>query len=194
MSDSNTPGLSGVPHVPEVPQVPDVPHVPEVPQVPDFPNTSAAPPVAPAYASATPPPGYGAGPAATPPPPGYGAGPDAPPPYGSPPPASGAPYAPYPGRPATKQPILSILALVAGIIGILGSPVVFIPIAGGIFGLFIPAAAVVLGFLGRTKEPRAKGFWLTGIITGAIGVALALLSIVIWAVVFANIPNTGYSY
>ena len=159
--------------MPEVPQVPDVPQVPEVPQVPDFPNTSAVPPVLPAYASATPPPAGG------PPPPAA---------YGSP------QAAPYPGSPATKQPILSILALVAGIIGILGSPVVFIPIAGGIFGLFIPAAAVVLGFLGRTKEPRAKGFWLTGIITGAIGVALALLSIVIWAVIFANIPNTGYSY
>ncbi|MGV8910564.1 MAG: hypothetical protein ACOH1Y_16410, partial [Propionicimonas sp.] len=129
-------------------------------------------------------------------PPPYG-GPPPPPPYGgpaTPPPGNAAPYAPYPGTPAAKQPILSILALVAGVIGILGSPVVFIPIVGGIFGLFIPAAAIVLGFFGRTKEPRAKGLWLTGIITGAVGVALALLSIVIWAIVFANIPSSGYTY
>ncbi|TFC43367.1 hypothetical protein E3O49_12955 [Cryobacterium shii] len=81
----------------------------------------------------------------------------------------------------------------AGVIGILGFPIVFIPIAGGILGLFVPAAAVVLGFLGRSKEPQARGFWLTGIITGFVGVALALASILIWAVIFASMPNS-YSY
>ncbi|HSP74941.1 MAG TPA: hypothetical protein VLO31_01850, partial [Cryobacterium sp.] len=138
----------------------------------------------------TPPPAYGA----PTPPPAYGA-PTPPPAYGaqeSQPPAYGTPYsAPY-GAPAAKQPILSILALVAGIIGLLGVPIVFLPIVGGILGLFIPAAAVVLGFLGKSKEPQARGFWLTGLITGFIGVGLALVSIVIWSVVFASMP-TEYS-
>lgn len=166
MTDPNIPD---VPRVPEVPQVPDVPQVPQVPQVPEIPRASAetppaappVPPVQPAgtgYGAPTPPPAYGA---PTPPPPGYGA-------------------------PAAKQPVLSIISLVAGVIGIIGSPVVFIPIVGGIMGLFVPAAAVVLGFLGRSKEPRARGFWLTGLIAGFVGVGLALASIIIWSVLFAN--------
>jgi hypothetical protein len=77
------------------------------------------------------------------------------------------------------------------VIGIIGSPVVFIPIAGGIMGLFIPAAAVVLGFLGRSKEPHARGFWLTGMITGFVGIGLGLASIIVWVIVFAR-PSTGF--
>ena len=176
MSDSNTPSN------PEVPQVPDVPQVPTVPQVPDIPRSDAgtdAPTPPPAYGAPTPPPAYGA----PTPPPAYGA------PTAAQAPAYGAPYAGYGTEPATKQPILSILALVAGIVGILGAPVVFIPIVGGILGLFIPAAAVILGFLGKSKEPQAKGFWLTGLITGFIGVGLALISIVAWAVLFASVPS-----
>ena len=90
--------------------------------------------------------------------------------------------------------MLSILSMVAGVIGVLGSPVAFLPIIGGILALILPAAAVVLGFIGRTKEPRARGFWLTGIITGFVGVALALLSIVLWALLFASSPMDNYNY
>jgi len=53
---------------------------------------------------------------------------------------------------------------------------------------------VVLGFIGRTKEPTGKGFWLTGIITGFVGIALALLSILLWALLFANAPMDNYNY
>ncbi|TFC32590.1 DUF4190 domain-containing protein [Cryobacterium sp. TMT2-14] len=187
MSDSNNPSNSDVPRVPDVPQVPGVPEVPDVPQVPDIPRdeqgASAAPP---AYNGPTPPasvpPAYGA---ATPPP-GYDT------PAMTQAPAHGDAYSSPFGAVAAKQPIFSILALVAGVIGVLGSPIVFLPIVGGILGLFIPAAAVVLGFLGKSKEPQARGFWLTGLITGFIGVGLALVSIVIWSVFFATIPNSSY--
>jgi hypothetical protein len=91
--------------------------------------------------------------------------------------------------------VLSIISLVAGIIGILGFPVVaFIPIIGGVLGLFIPAAAVVLGFLGRRKEPAAKGFWLTGLITGFVGVLLAIISIVVWGIILANLGSYSGQY
>jgi hypothetical protein len=105
-----------------------------------------------------------------------------------PPPAYGAPGVnPYaPAAPTAKPAILSILSLVAGIIGIIGLPVAFVPFVGGIMALFLPAGAIVLGFLGKSKEPQARGFWLTGIITGFVGVAIALLSIIIWGIVFAS--------
>ena len=74
----------------------------------------------------------------------------------------------------------------------MGFFVVFIPIVGGIMQLLIPAAAVVLGFLGRKKEPAAKGMWLTGMILGFVGIAIGLLSIILWSVAFANAPYYSY--
>src|SRR5690606_25716705 len=108
---------------------------------------------------------------------------------GSVPPTSGGSYPPYTGAaPAgQKAPVLSIISLIAGIVGLLGFWVVFIPVAGGIMQLFIPAAAVVLGFLGKKKEPQAaKGLWLTGIVTGFIGLAIGLISIILWIVLIAS--------
>lgn len=104
------------------------------------------------------------------------------------------PYvAPAAGR-TTKAPILSIISLVAGIIGILGAWIIVIPFVGSILGLPIPAAAVVLGFLGKKREPAAKGFWLTGIILGLVALALAVIVFIVWVVMFSSgaIPNYGY--
>jgi hypothetical protein len=98
---------------------------------------------------------------------------------------------PYTG---TKQPVLSILSMVAGLVGLLATPIGFLPIIGGIIALILPAAAVVLGFIGRTREPNARGFWLTGIITGLVGLALAVLSILLWSLFFATVPMNGYDY
>ncbi|KQO97340.1 hypothetical protein ASF30_12860 [Leifsonia sp. Leaf264] len=90
--------------------------------------------------------------------------------------------------------MLSLISLIAGIIGVAGAlAVVWIPIAGGILQLFIPAAAVVLGFLGRKKEPASKGMWLTGIILGFVGILAGLTSVIFWIVVFASIGSyDGY--
>ena len=84
--------------------------------------------------------------------------------------------------------------MVAGVIGLLGTPIGFLPIAGGIIALILPSAGVVLGFIARTREPHARGFWLTGIITGFVGIALALLSILLWSLFFATVPMDGYNY
>jgi len=94
---------------------------------------------------------------------------------------------------APKAPILSILSLVAGIIGILGFAVVFLPFVGSFLGLPIPAAAIVLGLIGRSKEPTAsKGLWLTGIVLGAVGVLIAVGAFLLYAVLFAADGGSYY--
>lgn len=142
------------------------------------------------------PPVYGQQPAYGQQPPAYG---QQPPAYGQQPPVYGQPaaYAQQPfGAPAKKSPLLSIFSLVSSGLALLGSFVLFFPIIGGILGLFLPAAGIVLGFLGKKKEPEAKGLWLTGLILGFIGLALAILSIVLWIVLFSlsNGFNGTYDY
>lgn len=98
------------------------------------------------------------------------------------------PQSPYTGgAPAQKAPILSILSLVAGIIGVIGFFVVFIPFVGSILQLFVPLAAVILGFVAKRREPwAARGLWLTGIILGFVGLAIALISLIGWIALFAT--------
>jgi hypothetical protein len=110
------------------------------------------------------------------------------------PPAPGAdvPYGqPYAGGAVRKSPVLSILSLIAGIVGLIGSWIVIFPIVGSILDLFIPAAAVVLGFLGRRKEPTARGMWLTGIILGFVALAIAIIALILWIVLIANANASG---
>ena len=118
--------------------------------------------------------------------PGYGQ-----PAYGQPQPQQ--PY--FGGAPAApKTPLLSIFSMVAGIVAFLGSPIVFIPFVGGALGLLVSAAAVVLGFLGKSKEAGAKGFWLTGLILGFVGIGFALLSFVLWGLLITMSNGFEYDY
>ena len=98
-----------------------------------------------------------------------------------------SPYASAPpvGAPA-KTPILSILALIGGIIGVLGS-------ASG-FTLLFSIAGVVLGFLGKRKEPAAKGLWITGIITGFVGIAINIIALVFYIIAFIALAASTSSY
>lgn len=90
------------------------------------------------------------------------------------------PATPYGSTPPTKTPILSILSLIFGILGILGS--LFLFGSGFLPGL----AGVILGFLGRRREPHAsRGLWLTGIITGFVAIAIAIIVIIGIAVIAA---------
>lgn len=141
---------------------PQVPPVPEAPAAAEAPAAPQAPATATESAAVTPPP--------TTMPPAYT------------PAADGS----------SKTPILSILSIVASGLGILGFAIVFIPIVGGILGLFLPAAGVILGFIGRSKEPFApRGLWMAGIIVGFVGVGIALLSLVIWIVIFASAASSS---
>ncbi|MCW4385278.1 DUF4190 domain-containing protein [Salinibacterium sp. SYSU T00001] len=91
------------------------------------------------------------------------------------------PYSAPAGGTPSKSPVLSIVSLVLGIISFLGGWIVLIPVIGSILHLFLPAGAVITGFLGKSKEPQAaKGLWLTGIILGFVGLAIAIVSLILW--------------
>ena len=80
---------------------------------------------------------------------------------------------------------MSIVSFVLGIVGLLAS------IPGGL-GLVLSVAAVVVGHLGQHRERVAgKPFWLTGLITGYVGIGLSLIWIVGWIVVIVALINSG---
>ena len=53
----------------------------------------------------------------------------------------------------------------------------------------VGVAAVILGHLAQRKQPYARGYWITGLITGYITIALSLLTVVFFIVIFAVIPD-----
>ncbi len=87
-----------------------------------------------------------------------------------PPPAS-----PYGAAGAQKpQTVLSLLSMIFGIVGI-----VLVCCFGA--GFVFSVAGIVLGHLGIRREP-ARGMAMTGLVTGYIGVGVALL---FWILLFA---------
>ena len=48
-------------------------------------------------------------------------------------------------------------------------------------GFLVNVAAVITGHLASKRQLHAKGFWLTGIITGYLGIAFSLVYGAIWA-------------
>ena len=106
----------------------------------------------------------------------------APAPYGYPGYAAPQAYAPVPAGPPTG---LSLASMITGIAGL----VLFL--VG--FGFPPAVAAVILGHIGQKRQPYARGFWLTGLITGYIGVGLSLLSLVVLIVILVAAAITGYS-
>jgi hypothetical protein len=97
-----------------------------------------------------------------------------------------SPSAPQPYAAPSQSPVLSIIAMIAGILGLV------IGLFG--WGLLFSIGGVVLGHLGQRKERAAKGFWLTGLITGYVGVALNLVVIAIWIALFVAAINAGDGY
>lgn len=65
---------------------------------------------------------------------------------------------------------LSILSLVLGILGLLLS---FVAI-GGVLSLI----AVVLGHISAVKQPWARPLWLTGLITGYLGIVISIIVVI----------------
>ena len=133
----------------------------------------------------------------------------------TPPPAS--PYAPpaataaagYPAAPPTYTPAspqnpyasapngyapggvapargLSITSMILGILGVLG--------AGP--GILLSIAAVITGHMAQRRQPYARGFWLTGLITGYAGILFGLLVIafIVFAIILAVADNNSYYY
>lgn len=59
-------------------------------------------------------------------------------------------------------------------------------IAGLIVGWFfvglLSLAAVITGHIAQRKEPHARAFWLTGLITGYLAIIAGIGVIIIWIV------------
>jgi len=142
------------------------------PAVPPVPPAPVTPPAASPYA----PPADAAAPS-------Y---PTAPPTYTPAPPQAPYGQAPYVGSPAGPARGLSITSMILGIVGIL---------FGG-FGLLISIAAVITGHLGQRRQPYAKPFWLTGIITGYVGILIGLVvtGFIIFAIVLAATSGSSGDY
>ncbi|MFD1714662.1 DUF4190 domain-containing protein [Amnibacterium flavum] len=112
-------------------------------------------------------------------------------PYAAPTPPASDPYAapsatPYTagaGSAPAKSPILSILSLVGGILGIIV----------GFFGwgLLFSIAGVVLGHLGRKREPNGRGMALGGLITGYVGIAINIIVIAIAIIAIIALGAAG---
>ena len=64
---------------------------------------------------------------------------------------------------------LSVASMVCGITGIVAS--------FALLGLLPALAAVITGHLAARRQPLARPFWLTGLITGYVGLAISLLTI-----------------
>jgi len=154
------------------------PETPAVPPVPPVPPAEPAP-AAPAAPEPTPDaqPNPYAQPAAAP----------AADPYAQPQPYAAAPAYGYQPQPPKG---LSITAMALGIAG-----AVLALCYGG--GFLIALAGAIIGHLASKRQPHAKGFWLTGIITGWVGVGISVLwgiGILVTIFAFGGLGFLGSDY
>lgn len=101
-----------------------------------------------------------------------------------------APAAPAYTQAQYGAPTPKVLSIVGMILGILGA---FSSLFGG-WGILFSIAAVVLGFLGRKREPGARGFWLTSIIVGFVGIFIALIWGIVWIFIIGYALSHGSDY
>jgi hypothetical protein len=77
--------------------------------------------------------------------------------------------------------------MVLGIVGILFFAV---------FGFLVSVAAVITGHIAQRSQPYAKGFWITGLITGYVGIGISLLFGLVFLLIaigsFASYSSYGY--
>ena len=150
------------------------PNLPEQQPGGAVPPPPPPPPPAPAYGAPQPP--QAQPPAA----PAYG---QQAPAYGQSAPAYGQPAAAYGGPPAKKTNVLAIVSLIASIAGFV--------IAWGIGSIVgIICGHISLGQIKKTGE-EGHGLAVAGLIVGYIGLALAILSVIIIAIVFGTIAANG---
>ena len=89
------------------------------------------------------------------------------------------PQTAYAAAPAAPPQGLAIASMITGIAGIF---------LGGFF--LASLAAIITGHMAQKRQPYARAFWLTGLITGYIGIGIAVvvfIFFVLWLVVFAGI-------
>jgi O-antigen/teichoic acid export membrane protein len=82
---------------------------------------------------------------------------------------------------------LAIASMVLGIVGLFTSVL--------LVGVLPSIAAVIAGHFAQRRSPDSRAFWLTGLITGYVGIGAAVLFLLVFAVpfmlwVFANGQNS----
>jgi ABC-type branched-subunit amino acid transport system permease subunit len=75
---------------------------------------------------------------------------------------------------------ISITSMVLGIVGMIGF---------GTLGL-VSIGAIITGHIAQRSQPHAKGFWITGLITGYLGLAISIIWVVFF-VIFATMYPSG---
>ena len=66
-------------------------------------------------------------------------------------------------------------------------------IVGVVFAFLVPIIgiiAVVFGFLGRSREAYARGYWLTGLILGFVTIVVSIVVIALAVVAIAAALNS----
>jgi hypothetical protein len=96
-------------------------------------------------------------------------------------------YSPAPAAAGPKQ-ALSLTSFITGIAGI-----VFSAVPG--LGFLASLAGVILGFIGKKREPAAPKWMATvGIITGFVGIALSIIFTIVLVVLPLILVGTAGSY
>jgi hypothetical protein len=97
------------------------------------------------------------------------------------------PTSPYVAPAAGPKKALSLTSFIIGLAGV----VLFFT---SWFAILLGIAAVVLGFIGKAKEPGApKWMWLIGVIAGFVAIVLGIIVIIVIFALAASLGNsTGY--
>jgi hypothetical protein len=61
-------------------------------------------------------------------------------------------------------------------------------------GFLAGVAAIITGVLARKRQPHARGFWLSGLITGSVGAAIGLIQSLFWIVLVVTSALTPGNY
>lgn len=181
----------------------------DIPPIPLPPAAGGVPPIEPAPATPPAAPQPPAPPTPAPAPPAHPVAPEPLPPVAAPPrpdpyapptayaaPAPGYQQAPHPGygaqpgyayqaAPAGPAQGLSLASLIIGIASVL--------LSFASLGLLPSIAAVILGHLGQRRQPYARPLWLTGLITGYIGLGISLIWL-LFGLITVIVGLSSYNY
>ena len=170
------PPVAGPAPVEPAPAVPSA--APHPPTAPVTPGAAAAPQPLPPVAPPARPDPYAAPPVQT----GAYAQPGA---YAQQPGPAQPGYAAYTPMPAGPPQGLSLASMITGIAAVL--------LSFGSLGFLPAVAAVILGHLGQRRQPYARPFWLTGLVTGYIALGISLIwGLIVLLSVLAALTSNYY--
>jgi hypothetical protein len=101
----------------------------------------------------------------------------------TPPPAS-----PYVAPAAGPKQGLSLTSFILGLVGFLLAWIPFVGIVGFLAGL----AAVILGFIAKSKEKSApKWMWIVGLFAGFVAILISIIYLIVILIAFGIAASAG---